>query len=152
MSLTKTDIYKQLNDSQDKFAYFSLAVAASAIAYALQKTEGKLISWSLLPLALSVLSWLYSFFLGCQWLKSKSHVLYLNYQLLEVQEGTHNLTGTNREAQQIGIETLSSLMNKISDKAAKNLSRHLTLIILGVVFFVVWYVWEMLKTSNIIQH
>jgi hypothetical protein len=152
MSLTKSDIYKQLNDSQDKFAYFSLAVAASAIAYALQKTEGKCMAWSLLPLALAVLCWLFSFYLGCQWLKSKSHVLFLNYQLLEVQEGTHHLSGTNREKQQIGTETLSELMNNISEKAAKNLVRHFTLIILGVVCFIIWYVWELLKSSNLISY
>lgn len=151
MSLNKADIYKQLNESQDKFAYFSLAVAASAIAYALQKTEGKTIEWSLLPLALSVLSWLISFYLGCAWLKNKSHVLFLNYQLIEVQEGTHPMSGTNPQMQQIGIETLSKIMNDISEKSGRTLRRHFTFLVWGVISFIVWYVWELLKTSQAIK-
>lgn len=68
----------------------------------------------------------------------------MNYQLLEVQEGTHQLSGTDKEKQQIGIETLSDLMNNISEKAAKKLVRHFTLIILGVVCFIIWQ-WQRSK-------
>ena len=150
MDLGKSDIYKQLNDSQEKFAYFSLAVAASAIAYALQKTEGRHLEWRLIPLALAVLCWLFSFYLGCMWLKSKSHVLYLNFQLLEVQEGLHAISGKDRESQQIGIKTLSELIAQISEKAAKNMSKHFSFLVWGVVFFVFWYVWELLVASHFI--
>lgn len=41
--------------SADKYTYFLLAAAETAIGFAVQKTEGAKLSWSLLPVALAIL-------------------------------------------------------------------------------------------------
>ena len=51
------EIHKQHRTGQDKYTYFLLAVTASAVAFSVQKTSGLVLSWSLLPLGIAVLTW-----------------------------------------------------------------------------------------------
>ena len=59
-------LHKQHQTGQDKFTYFLLAAAGAAIAFAVQKTEGLLLSWWLLPVAFATLCWGVSFYFGCK--------------------------------------------------------------------------------------
>jgi len=64
--MQEIEIYKQHREAQNKYAYFLLAVAASAIALSLKRTTNLKITYSMIPLALAVLSWGFSFFCGCR--------------------------------------------------------------------------------------
>src|SRR4051812_41369765 len=48
-----------------KHAYFLLATAAAAIAFAVQRTSDRPLTCSMWPLGGAVLAWGYSFFCGC---------------------------------------------------------------------------------------
>ena len=47
-------LHDQLRTAQDKYTYFMLAAAASAVAFAVTRTDGLLLSWSMVPLGLAV--------------------------------------------------------------------------------------------------
>ena len=56
--MVEKDLIQQVREShengQEKYTYFLLAAAGAAIGFAVQKTEGLLLSWWLLPVAFSI--------------------------------------------------------------------------------------------------
>jgi hypothetical protein len=83
------EIHRQHSTGQDKYTYFLLAVTASAVAFAVQKTSGLKITYSLFPLAFAVLLWGVSFFFGCKNLLWVSASISANYSLLQLHKGVH---------------------------------------------------------------
>ena len=58
------EMHKQHRTGQDKYIYFLLAVAASGIAFSVEKTTGLKLNWSMLPLGAAVILWAISFYFG----------------------------------------------------------------------------------------
>ena len=69
---------EQLNKTQSKYTYFLLFIAASAIALVIKITEDDVLSLSLIPLGLALLSWGYSFYCGCHYIISNSNFIRTN--------------------------------------------------------------------------
>jgi hypothetical protein len=89
MDKAAEQIHKQLHESQSKYTYFLLAAAASGIAFAVQRTTGRQIDWSMLLLGLAVLSWAISFFAGCRNRQYFHSTLIANFNLILVENGEH---------------------------------------------------------------
>ena len=81
------EIHRQHRTGQEKYTYFLLAVTASAIAFAVQKTSGLKLTWSMVPLGLAVVLWGLSFYFGCKNLLWVQTAIYANYSLLQLQKG-----------------------------------------------------------------
>jgi hypothetical protein len=67
------EIHRQHRTGQDKYTYFLLAVTASAVAFAIQKTDDVIITYSLLPLGVAIIFWGFSFYFGVKsllWLQA----------------------------------------------------------------------------------
>ena len=109
------ELYKQHRVGQDKYAYFLLAVAASAVGFAVQKTTGVGVQWSQLPLAVATGLWVMSFFFGCK------HLLWSQAAL------TANI----------------DLIKNMLSKAMFYGKWQFLLLVIGAVFFLVWHVLEM---------
>jgi hypothetical protein len=60
---------------RQKYIYFLLAVAASAVAFSMKLTATMLLSWPLSLVAISVLCWSGSFYCGCAAIKYKLYSL-----------------------------------------------------------------------------
>ncbi len=58
------ELNKQYSSGQEKFVYFILAASASAIAYALNRAENVALSYTMIPLGISLLLWGLSFLFG----------------------------------------------------------------------------------------
>jgi hypothetical protein len=63
------ELFGQHRAEQSKYTYFLLAAAASGIALAVRVTADAVLHWSLVPVALSVVSWGASFYHGCVYLQ-----------------------------------------------------------------------------------
>ncbi len=61
-----SDLHKAHQVGQEKYAYFLLAAAATAIGFAIQKTEGLLLSRWLVPVAIATVFLGISFYFGCK--------------------------------------------------------------------------------------
>ena len=83
------ELYKQHRTGQDKYTYFLLAAAGAAIGFAIQKTEGLVLSWWLLPVAVATPCWVVSFYFGCKNLIWVQTTIYSNYNLLQLRRGVH---------------------------------------------------------------
>ena len=62
--VNELEVYRQLNASQDKYTYFMLAAAGSAIAYALSRAQDEF-KRDFCTLGISLLLWGVSFSCGC---------------------------------------------------------------------------------------
>lgn len=60
------ELYKSHSDGQRKYTYFLLAVSASVVAFAMQKTEGLKLTYSLIPLGMSIILFGISFYFGAR--------------------------------------------------------------------------------------
>ena len=83
------ELHKQHREGQSKYTYFLLAVAASAVAFAVQKTTGMKLSWSMTPLGLAAISWGFSFYCGCKNVLWVQAAIFANYSLLQLKGGIH---------------------------------------------------------------
>ncbi len=139
----KGELAKQLNEAQSKYTYFLLAVAASAIAFAVQITTGRPLDWTLILLGLAVISWGGSFYAGCQNRDYFSSTLYANISLLQLQDGNHPEYRNHPQMVAAACEGVREAANINSSTA--NFWGHLQfrLLVLGAVFFLIWHIVEM---------
>lgn len=134
-------IHSQLRTAQDKYTYFLLAIAASAIAFSVQITKTESFSTSLVPLGLAVLSWGGSFFLGCRHIEYVNSTLYANAEYLKMLSGVHPPeVGGYIQAVSEGIV---DAMESDSNKASALGKLQFRLLILGGVLFIIWHLVEM---------
>jgi len=80
MNEANRDLFGEFQRSQVQIIYFVLGVAASAIAFAIHQTDGRPLSFYLIPIGGGVLLWSASFVAGLLALQSRQEQLRLNYQ------------------------------------------------------------------------
>jgi len=143
------EMYKQHHAGQDKYTYFLLATTAAAMAFAVQKTEGLLLSWWLLPVGLAIVCWGVSFFFGCKHLVWVQTAIQANYNLLQLRQGVHPEQPPHpqyTEAAKRGVET--ALDSNIKDAQFYGVWQFRALI-LGAMFFIAWRVVEMVRITYV---
>ena len=144
----RTEVIRRLGTVQDKLDYWLMAVAASAIAFAIHQTHGSALRWSLLPLGIAVGTWAVSFFAGCRrqsWIQAGLHT---NLGRLRIEGGMDPLAGTNPEKIALGLETLESIFDKQSSKGQCWARVQFRALVVGAVCYLLWHVVEMWITTS----
>jgi hypothetical protein len=141
------DLTKQFREQQQKYAYYLIALCVTAIGFSIAKTFDLPLSKSQIPLGAAVLSWGLSIGKGLAFIRRTIAALYKNKALLDVQAGTHPLSGTNPQAIKIGEEALIKILEQDSEKASDHATWQQRFFYLGIVFFVGWHVYEMYLRS-----
>ena len=132
-------LHKQHSEGENKYTYFLLAVTASAVAFCVQKTDDVVITWSLIPMVLAVIAWISSFYCGCKNLIWVQSTTFANYNLLQLQKGTHENQPPKGVLLEVAIKgTYNALTSNIS-KAAFYAIWQFRLLITGAVFFLLWH-------------
>lgn len=138
------ELQKQHRAGQDKYTYFLLAVAASAVAFSVQKTSGLKMAWSMIPVGLAVLAWGVSFFFGCKNLLWVQASISANFSLLHLQRGIHQEQPAHHQESEVAIRGVKSALDKNMDMAAYYAKGQFLLLVLGALFFLAWHITEML--------
>ena len=141
------ELYKQHQAGEDKYTYFLLAAAAAALAFAVQKTEGAVLSWWLLPVAASALCWGLSFFFGCKRLTWVQTALYSNYTLLQLKAGVHPEQPPHPEYLAAAQSGVRSAIDSNVNKAQSYARWQFRMLILGAAFFIAWRVTEIIRVT-----
>ncbi|WP_332770521.1 hypothetical protein [Phenylobacterium sp.] len=148
MADNQAELFKLHRAGQDKYAYFLLAAAGAAIAFALSQTKGAALAIPQIPLGLAVALWGASFYSGCQHLHYVDSSLFTNADLIRVESGAHPLTGRHPQAMQIGSETLRQIIDDQGRESQRWARAQFRLLISGALFYMGWHVLEMyLRTS-----
>jgi hypothetical protein len=143
MKSNEEEIYKQLHESQAKYTYFLLAGAASAIALAVSDTRDCHISWTMLPLGLSVLSWGVSFFAGCRNRQYFHSTLYANFNLILAEEGRHPQIPEHPQIVAAAAEGITKAAEVNSTTANKWTALQFRLLVSEGVFYLAWHITRM---------
>ena len=143
------ELHKQHREGQSKYTYFLLAVAASAVAFAVQKTTAMKMSWSMLPLGLAAISWGLSFYCGCKNLLWVQTAIFANYSLLQLKSGIHPDQPPHPQLLQAAEEGVRAAIETNIKGAEFNGKWQFRLLIIGSILFLTWHVLDMaLRTLN----
>jgi hypothetical protein len=137
------DIYLQHRQGQDKYTYFLLAAAASALAFAVQKTVGLPFSWSMAPLGGAAIAWGLSFYFGCKNVSWVLTALYANVGLLQLKSGTHPNQPAHPQELTAAVAGVRNALDHNAEKAYFYASWQFRTLIIGGVLFIAWHVLEM---------
>lgn len=137
------ELHKQHRTGQEKYTYFLLAVTASAVAFAIQKTDGLKITYSLIPLGGAVLLWGLSFYFGVKNLLFVQNAIGANYSLLQLKKGVHAEQPDHPQILQAAISGVTSAITSSVDEAQFYGVWQFRLLISGAALFVFWHILEM---------
>lgn len=136
-----------LRDAQNRYTYFLLAAAASAIAFGVTQTRTVPLVATQLPLGAAVLAWAASFYAGCMHLRYVQSTLYANHALLKVEAGTHRRVPDHPQHRQAAHEGISQAMELNNEAASRYGNWQFRLLNAGAVLYLVWHVLEMARRS-----
>lgn len=134
------ELFRHHREFQNKYAYFLLAVAASGIAFAIQKSEGAYMAWPLAPLGLAVLNFGASFFLGMRQIEFVGALLAANYSYLQLLSGVHPDQPPNDETLQAATNGVKRAMNRNMNRAETAATWQIRSLLAGFLFFVIWHI------------
>ena len=124
----------------NKYTYFLLAAAASAIAFAVQKTEYAMLSWSLLPMAFAISAWSISFYCGCKNLEHVKTSIFANFSILSLQAGLHPQQPPHPEVLKAALEGANNARSTNINKAGGYAVWQFRFLLLGAGFFLIWHI------------
>jgi len=105
-SENELEVYRQFNNSQEKYDYFLMTFAAAAIAFAVHQTSGMTLNRFMVILGIAVILWAISFLAGCRRRQYIGSNMFANMDLLRVQGGSHPLTGLHPEKIKIACDEI----------------------------------------------
>ena len=145
------DLLKQHRAAYDKYTYLLLAIGASAVAFVVQKSEGVPLTWSTLPLGLSVLSFGLSFWFGIKTLNRVIATLGATYNLILLQEGVHPDQPSDGDPLTGAEQGVRHAIVSDTDRADNFARWQYRLLIAGGLLFLVWHILTMYQATNAIK-
>ena len=143
MSEMFREVSRQLGVAQDKYTYFLLAAAGTAIGFAVNQTHDAVMSRSQIPLAGAVLCWGLSFYFGCRHLAYVNSSLYSNAELLKIEAGHHPEIGTHVQLMAAASQGIRSALESNANRANRLGHMQFRFLIAGAVLYIGWHVLEM---------
>ena len=140
-------LQQQLGETRNRYTYFLLAAAASAIAFAVNQTRDAELTASQALLGAAVLSWAASIFCGCRYLQYLQSILVSNFELNRVQAGRHPDAGQHSDAIQAASEGIRSGIESNAKKSGQFADVQFYLLIVGAGLYLCWHVLEMARRS-----
>jgi hypothetical protein len=139
---SENELHREHTESQSKYSYYLLSIAAACIALTLKRTQGLTLNWDMIWLGAAILSWGTSFIFGCKNRIASSNVLLANFEMLKEQR-----------KRLVSFATIKSFFSDIIDKYNNDGSKYSKLqwrlLIAGAVFYIVWQVIQMMPSAPI---
>lgn len=142
-----TEVQKAHLGGREKYTYFLLAAAGTAIGFAVQKVDGLALSWWLIPVGIATLCWGGSFCCGCwnvHWVHAS---LTANFALLQLRQGSHPEQPQGEAFYQAAVKGTKTALNANATKAQGYAAWQFRLLIAGAVFFIAWRIAEMVRLT-----
>jgi hypothetical protein len=135
-----TTLHQQHTEFSNKYTYFLLAAAASATAFAVQQTETAILSWSLLPMALAISAWSFSFYCGCKNLEYVKTAIFANFNILSLQAGLHPQQPPHPELLKAALRGAFKALSTNINKAGGYAVWQFRFLLVGAGFFLFWHI------------
>ena len=138
------ELQKQFKASQEKYIYFLLAAAASAIGFAMTQSKVEPLEWIHIPLGLSIVFWALSFISGLHFIEYSTSFTFQN----------QNYLAFKREIKSYSQIEAVKLLNEFKAHMSKNSEKQLQKmkfygntqsisLLLGALSYIVWHIIRM---------
>lgn len=141
--MNEVDLEKVHLAGQERYAYFLLAAAGAAVAFAVQKTEGAVLSWWLLLVAAAALCWALSFFAGCKVVWCSQAIVSSQINIARARTDP----GLSEEQRRQSISNHWFALDPKLAKAAVYAKLQIQLLFAGGIFFCLWHIAEIVWAS-----
>lgn len=145
----KLELYRTLNNSQDKYIYFMLAATITAIGFTITQTQSLKLDIMQIPVGLSLVCWGLSFWFGSLNRRYFNSTLYANFDLFRVQMGEHPEVGNHSGLIAAASEGIKAAMENNSTKADLYAKLQTSFFIYGAFFYICWHILEMYLRTKI---
>jgi len=139
------ELHKHLKTGQEKYIYFLLAAAASALGFAMTQTRVEALALTHIPLGFAVLAWVISFYSGLKVIGLQNDHIVNNIYYLQTNDELRQFP-TSVETLKFAKEDKKRLLNA-SDKRNKELIKYNFLqkwsLLTGSCFYIFWHVLKM---------
>ena len=134
------ELAKLFKTSQEKYIYFMLAAAASAIGFAMTQSKVEPLNFTHIPLGLSIALWAVSFVAGLRFLQYSGNVTFQNQNYLAFKRELRRYQG--KDAAEL-ISLFKSELNDNLDKQNKKMKLYGFLqnqsLLLGALAYIIWH-------------
>jgi len=142
------ELQKQFKASQEKYIYFLLAAAASAIAFAMTQSKVEPLEWIHIPLGLSILLWALSFISGLRFIEYSTSFIFQNQNYLAFKRELKSYSRVE------AVKLLNEFKTRMSETNEKQLqkmkfysSTQSISLLLGALSYIVWHIFRMWVVS-----
>lgn len=138
------ELSKQFKASQERYVYFLLAAAASAIGFAMTQSKVEPLEWMHLPLGISVFLWSLSFFAGLRFVEYSSSVTFQNQNYLAFKRELKSLPETR--AAELFVEFKSRLDKTVEKQIGKMKlygNMQSICLLVGALLYILWHILRM---------
>jgi len=139
----KIEVYRQINQSQEKLTYYIIALCVTAIGFSIIQSNDLTLTCYLIPLGIAVLSWSISVFYGIKSLKNRTNLQFENYELLRVEEGSHEVLDGNIQLIKPASKILNDNISSIQRKASFHTAIQHVLFYFGITAYLFWHILKM---------
>lgn len=147
-----SDEIKVARESQINFAYYLIGLAVAAIAYGIEQTNDKPLSWSQIPLGLSVLLFFICIVLGLSYIRTLNASMHMDILFFKKEnsiEDDHELSSDQKFDLRLEVynERLRSEA-KLTRRNSVTFKIQRISFLAAIVLFVVWRIYEMYLLTN----
>jgi len=138
------ELAKQFKASQERYVYFLLAAAASAIGFAITQSKVEPLKWIHIPLGMSVLLWAISFISGLRFIEYTTSFIFQNQNYLAFKRELKSYTQVDAAKLLIEFKTRMSKTNKKQLQKMKFYGNTQSISLLfGALSYIVWHIIRM---------
>lgn len=141
---TQENIASTYRNKQEKYIYYTIALAVTAIGFSIFSTQDKALSYIQIPLGVAIIVWSISVYLGLKFLALDIITLHMNADYLRL------LDTIEQETSAIKKEDYNNSVKQIMEKLEANSRKGESLIdwkekllFSGAILFFIWHVLRM---------
>lgn len=131
------EIYRTIDNAQDKYIYFFLVADITVIGFIITQTKNIALSIFQIPVGISIVCLGLSFLFGCKNRENYIIALHANSRILNLDFWYPNFN------QQHSQKVLSKIMKEKSKKCNKYCNWQRNYFIAGCVFYILWHIYQM---------
>ncbi|MFA6056591.1 MAG: hypothetical protein WC756_00215 [Taibaiella sp.] len=141
----KRELFDFHKNEQIKYAYYTVGLCVAAIGYAANLTIDKKINMTHVPLALAILLWSISTYLGLVYLQRALMAVVADKALMNIRHAQALKTSKISEEE---VTNFKTEMKRKNAKTSKYGIWHFRLFIWGILLFLVWRIVDMSVTVH----
>lgn len=147
MDQAQLQIQNEHRSQQTKYRYYIIGLSVTCVGFSVYQTTGQSLSFYHIPLALSIISWGISIYLGLKYLQYFLSILYADNALFKIRDGHEETVGSNPLLIKTAIDGVTEAIKNNIKKSAKLANWQERFFYIGSFLFIIWHIITMYNIS-----